>query len=413
MTTTGTGDVHDLMAPDLVADPYAGYGRLREQGPVVGISLLGTPPALLVTRQDEVRAVLTDPRFVTDPELVGGENMRDRMLAQMNITEDLLPYMSRNILTTDGADHTRLRKLVSRAFTVRRVQTLRPRVEEITAALLDRIAEDGADGRPVDLVEAFGYPLPITVICELVGVGESDRAQWHEWGRVLTSMDPTRIPGVLRSAVDHVQELVAARRAEPADDLITALIDAQEDGDRLTDTEMVTMIFALVVAGHETTAHLISNGAYTLLTHPDQLAVLRAEPERWPQAVHELMRFRGPVQFTQFRYPTEDVEIGGVAVAAGTPLMAGLLPANHDPRAYDRPDELDVRRDTGRGEGHVGFGQGIHYCLGAALARQEGEVALRMLHERFPDLRLAIPAGDVTWTPRPGFSRVDELPVLI
>ncbi|MEV1291492.1 cytochrome P450 [Pseudonocardia sp. NPDC049635] len=412
--TAPTG-VPDLLAPEFTDDPYAGYARLREQAPAATVSLMGGPPMMLVTRYDEVRTVLTDPRFVTDPEFAGaGSNLRDTLLRQAGVPDDLAVYLLRTILTVDGDDHTRLRKLVSRAFTVRRVQALRPRVEQITAGLLDDIAAAGARGAPVDLVEAFGYPLPITVICELVGVPEPDRAQWHDWGRVLTSMDPGRTPEVLRAAVGHVHELIAARRAEPADDLVSALIAAQEDdGDRLSDQEMVTMIFALVMAGHETTAHLLSNGALALLTRPDQLAVLRAEPDRWPAAVNELMRARGPVQFTQFRYPVEDVELGGVLIPAGTPVTAGLLSANHDPRAYDRPDEIDVRRGAGRGDGHVGFGQGAHYCLGAALARQEGDVGLRMLFDRFPDLRLAVPAREIVWQPQPGTSRVAQLPVLI
>ncbi|OLL73805.1 putative cytochrome P450 hydroxylase [Pseudonocardia sp. Ae168_Ps1] len=408
---TASTEPRDLLSPDLTADPYAAYGRMREEAPAVTVTMMGTPPAVMVTRHDDVRTVLTDPRFVTDVELVGGaESMREAMFEKLGVPDDLAGYLLRNILTTDGAEHARLRKLVSRAFTVKRVQALRPRGEEITARLLDRIGDAGR----VDLVETFGYPLPITVICELVGVPDGEREQWHEWGRVLTSMDPQRVPAVLRAAVDHVHALVDARRAEPADDLISALVAAQDDdGDRLTDREMVTMIFALVMAGHETTAHLISNGALALLTRPDQLAVLRERPELWPQAVDELMRFRGPVQFTQFRYPTEDVELGGVAIPAGTPVIAGLLPANHDPRAYDRPDELDVGRDTGRGDGHLGFGRGAHYCLGAALARQEGEVALRMLFDRFPDLALDAPAAEIVWVPRPGFSRVGELPVRV
>lgn len=408
---TAATEPRDLLSPELTADPYGGYARMREEAPAVTVTMMGTPPAVMVTRHDDVRTVLTDPRFVTDPELVGGaDSMREVMFDKLGVPADLAGYLLRNILTTDGADHARLRKLVSRAFTVKRVQALRPRVEEITAGLLDGLA--GSDR--ADLLEAFGYPLPITVICELVGVPDGEREQWHDWGRVLTTMDPQQVPSVLRAAVDHVHALIDARRAEPADDLISALIAAQEDdGDRLSDREMVTMVFALVMAGHETTAHLISNGALALLTRPGQLAVLRERPELWPQAVDELMRARGPVQFTQFRYPTEDVEVGGVRIAAGTPVIAGLLPANHDPRAYDRPDELDVRRETGRGEGHLGFGRGAHYCLGAALARQEGEVALRMLFDRFPGLALAVPAETIPWTPRPGFSRVAELPVRV
>jgi cytochrome P450 len=332
------------------------------------------------------------------------------MRAQLGLDDEMTAYLAGNILNTDGADHTRLRKLVSRAFTVRRVSELRPRVEQITSRLLDELASAGADGTPVDLVETFCYPLPITVICELVGIDEADRPQWHEWGRVLTTMDRDRIPDVMRAAVRHVLAVIAQRRAEPRDDLVTGLVQAQEDdGDRLSDREMVTMIFAIVVAGHETTAHLLGNSVLALTRHPEQLARLTADPDLWPRAVHELMRLRGPVQFGQMRYPTEDVELGGVAIAAGSPVTPLILSANTDPREFADPTTLDFARETGRGEGHLGFGQGPHYCLGAALARQEAEVALRALFERFPNLTVA--AEDVVWAPRPGFTRVAELPV--
>ncbi len=403
----------DLLSPELMADPYGGFARLREQAPVLTGSMMGGPPMWLVTRYDDVRAVFTDPRFFNNPGSVpGGVDTREAMMKQLGMDDDMVGYLADNILNSDGADHTRLRKLVSRAFTVRRVSGLRPRVEEITARLLDGLAEAGADGAPVDLVEAFCYPLPITVICELVGIDEADRPQWHEWGRQLTSMDKERIPNAVRELVAHVMDVIAQRRAEPRDDLITGLVHAQEDdGDRLSDREMVTMIFALVIAGHETTAHLLGNSVLALLAHPDQLAVLKADPDLWPTAVHELMRMRGPVQFGQPRYASEDVELGGVTIPAGSPVTPLILSANTDPREFDDPSTLDIGRDNGRGEGHLGFGQGPHYCLGAALARQEAEVALRALFERFPDLSVAAP--DIPWAPRPGMSRVTELPVRV
>jgi cytochrome P450 len=407
MTTT---EPVDLLSPELMADPHAGFARMREQAPVLAGSMMGGPPMWLVTRYDDVRTVLTDPRFFTDAGSVpGGRDVRADMRRQLGLDDEMADYLADNILNTDGADHTRLRKLVSRAFTVRRVSALRPRVEEITARLLDELAAAGRDGAPVDLVETFCYPLPITVICELVGIDEADRPQWHEWGRVLSTMDRERIPQVMRAAVDHVLDVIAQRRAEPRDDLVTGLVQAQEDdGDRLTDREMVTMIFAIVIAGHETSAHLVSNSVLALTSHPDQLARLQADPQLWPQAVHELMRLRGPVQFGQARYPSEDVEIGGVRIEAGSPVTPLLLSANTDPREFADASELDLLRETGRGEGHLGFGQGPHYCLGAALARQEAEVALRALFERFGHLAVA---ADVAWSPRPGFSRVAELPV--
>lgn len=408
---TTTEEPVDLLSPELMADPYGGFARMREQAPVLTGSMFGGPPMWLVTRYDDVRTVLTDPRFFTNPGSVpGGKDIRLEMRKQLGLDDEIASYLSDNILNTDGADHTRLRKLVSRAFTVRRVSELRPRVEQIAAQLLDDVTAAGSDGSPVDLVEAFCYPLPITVICELVGIDEADRPQWHEWGRVLSGMDRSRIPEVMRAAVDHVLDVIAQRRAEPRDDLITGLVQVQEDdGDRLTDREMVTMIFAIVIAGHETTAHLVGNSVVALLSHPDQLAALTADPDRWPRAVHELMRIRGPVQFGQMRYPSEDVELGGVTIEAGSPVTPLLLAANTDPREFDDASTMDVSREVGRGEGHLGFGQGAHYCLGAALARQEAEVALRALFEHFPHLALA--SETIPWAPRPGFTRVAELPV--
>ncbi|HET6259558.1 cytochrome P450 [Pseudonocardia sp.] len=407
MTTTPSVEP-DLMDPALIADPYGGYGRLREQGPVLRGRTMDGGQAWYVTRQQDVRFVLGDPRFVNNPAAVPGvqvDNVRDKTLEKLGIPRELAHYLTESILDADGADHTRLRKLVSRAFTVRRVSELRPRVEAITAALLDGLPST------VDLIEHFAYPLPITVICELVGVPEVDRPAWREWGIALLSMNPEVIPGAVRDMVDHVRDLIRRRRAEPADDLLTALVHAQdEDGDRLSDDELVTMVLTLVMAGHETTAHLIGNGTVALLTHPDQLDLLRRDPSLWPGAVHELMRFCGPVQITRLRYAAEDLDLGGVRVRAGDAVQAVLVSANFDPREYTDPERLDVtRRPTGRGEGHVGFGHGIHYCLGAALARQEGEVALCALFERFPDLALV--NAQQEWVQIPGSRRLAQLPV--
>jgi cytochrome P450 len=404
--------VPDVMDPALMADPAAGYGRIREEGPVVLGRGPDGRPCWFVTRQADVRTVLGDPRFVNSATSVPGitvDSVRDKLTEIVGIPADLAHYFTDSILDADGADHTRLRKLVSRAFTVRRVAALRPRVEEITTELLDRLA---GLPEPVDLVAEFAYPLPVTVICELVGVPEADRPAWHRWSTVLMTMDRESVPDVAREMIDHVHDLIARRRARPADDLLTALVQVQEeeDGDRLSADELVTMVLTLVIAGHETTAHLISNATLALLTHPDQLGLLRAEPDLWPGAVHELMRWCGPVQITRTRYAAEDVELGGVTIRRGEVVQAVLVSANRDPREYADPERLDVtRRPAGRGEGHVGFGYGFHYCLGAALARQEGEVALRALVERYPGLALA--AEEREWVPVPGMRRLARLPV--
>ncbi|NMH92159.1 cytochrome P450 [Pseudonocardia bannensis] len=404
------------MSPELLADPYGGYGKLREQAPVVRGQFMEGGPVWFVTRYDDVRTVLADPRFVNDPASVPGaaaQDIRKRLMERLGVPAELSRYLARGIIDTDPPDHTRLRKLVSRTFTVRRVADLRSRVEAITAALLDDLA--AAAPGPVDLIETFAYPLPITVICELVGIPEADRPVWREWGRALVSMNPEILPDALRAMVDHIHDLIGRRRAAPTDDLLSGLIRTHdEDGDRLSDGEMVSLVLTLVLAGHETTAHLIGNATVALLTHPDQLGLLRRDPALWPGAVNELMRWCGPVHLVRLRYAATDVELGGVTIRAGEAVQAVLVSANFDPREYPDPDRLDItRRPGGRGDGHVGFGHGAHYCLGAALARQEGEVALHALIDRFPDLALAVDPAELAWQQVPGARRLAELPVTV
>lgn len=396
------------------ADPVAAFSGLREVAAVVEIPLEVpgrlTQQGLLVTRDAEVRALLTDDRFRLDAAAVPqAENfLRNAQTGIIGLPEGL-ELLRRPMLSRDGEDHARLRRLVSRAFTVRRVAGLRPRVEAIVSGLLDEIAAAGADGSPVDLVETLAYPVPITVICELVGVPEDDRDRWREFARLLIHPDPERMPDVARGMVAHVSELIEARRRAPADDLLSALVTVHDDdGDRLSEQELLDMTVNLTVAGFETTAHVLAKGTLALLSRPGRLDALRADPQLWPTAVHELVRTCGPVPAGAPRYAAEDTEIAGTAVPAGTAVLPGLLSANFDPRVVDRPDELDVRRRPARGEGHLGFGHGAHYCLGAALARQEVEVVLSALVTRFPGLRLAEPADGPS---RLGFERLPALPV--
>ncbi|MFC4062225.1 cytochrome P450 [Planomonospora corallina] len=408
----------DLMDPEVLRDPFGAFARIRERAPLVRAVLPGTGvPVRLVTRYDDVRTVLGDGRFVNDPAHVPGTDARDlrrEMLRARGVPEEYARYVLDGILDADGDDHLRLRRLVSRAFTARRVAELRPRVEQIAEDLLDGMTAAAGDG-VADLMEHFAYPLPITVICELVGVPGPDRPRWREWGRELFSMRADGMGGVLRDMVGHIGDLIVRRRAEPADDLLTALIRAHDEGgDRLSDTELVTMVLTLVIAGHETTAHLIGNGTAALLAHPDQLALLRREPELMPRAVCELMRWCGPVLMARMRYAAEDVELAGVPVRRGEAVVAVLAAADRDPREFGEPDRLDITRETdGRRERHVGFGHGLHYCLGAALARQEGEVALTALLRRFPDLALAVAPGELERERQqlPSMWRLSRLPL--
>ncbi|MFC7381682.1 cytochrome P450 family protein [Sphaerisporangium rhizosphaerae] len=415
-TSAGAGDAVDLMDFELMRDPFRGYARLRERAPLVRGTFFGRgTPIWLVTRYADVKTVLGDPRFVNDPANVPGMDVgdiRERELAARGIPEEYAPYILDSVLDADGADHLRLRRLVSRTFTARRVLELRPRVQEITESLLDRLEGLGRHGA-VDLMEHFAYPLPITVICELVGIPEQDRPQWREWGKALVALEAGGMAGALRDMVEHIHTLIERRRAAPTADLLTGLIRTHDEGgDRLGDTEMVTLVLTLVLAGHETTAHLIGNGVAALLTHPEQLALLRGDPGLMPRAVHELMRWCGPVQGTRLRYAAEDVEIGGMPVRKGEAVMAVLVGGNYDPRVFDDPERLDVTREPdGRRETHVGFGHGLHYCLGAALARQEAEVAFAGLLRRFPGMALAVAAEDLERQPMPGSWRLARLPL--
>ncbi|MEU9116881.1 cytochrome P450 [Streptomyces sp. NPDC048483] len=405
----------NVMDPALIADPVTGYGALREQGPVVRGRFFDDSPVWFVTRFDDVREVLRDQRFVNNPSgSLGGtdNNPVSRLMETMGLPEEMRPYLLGSILNHDAPDHTRLRRLVSRAFTARKITDLRPRVEQIADDLLTRLPEHAEDG-VVDLIQHFAYPLPITVICELVGIPEADRPQWRVWGADLVSMEPERLAGSLPALIDHVHELIRERRGALTDDLLSELIRTHDDdGGRLSDVEMATMVLTLVVAGHETTAHLIGNGTAALLTHPDQLRLLQSEPALLPRAVHELMRWCGPAQMTQLRYASEDIELAGTPIRKGEAVQLLLVSANFDPRHYDDPTRLDLtRHPAGHAENHVGFGHGMHYCLGASLARQEGEVALGKLFTRYPDVSLAVRPDRLERPELPGLWRLTSLPL--
>ncbi|UQA90883.1 cytochrome P450 family protein [Streptomyces halobius] len=405
----------NVMDPELVNDPFSGYGKLREQGPVVRGRFIDDSPVWFVTRFEEVREVLRDQRFANNPAVAGtepGDDPLSRMVEVLGIPEHLRVYMEGSILNCDAPDHTRLRRLVSRAFTARKITGLRPRVEQIADELLARLPEHAEDG-VVDLIEHFAYPLPITVICELVGIPEADRPQWRAWGADLISLEPEALARTFPAMIDHIHELVRERRQALTDDLLSELVRTHDDdGSRLSDVEMVTMILTLVLAGHETTAHLIANGTAALLTHPDQQRLVTTDPGILPRAVHELMRWCGPVHATQLRYASEDIDLAGTRISKGEAVQLVLVSANFDPRHYSDPDRLDVtRHPVGQAENHVGFGHGMHYCLGATLARQEGEVAFGRLLSHYPGISLAVEPDALERVPLPGSWRLASLPV--
>ena len=379
---------------------FAAYRQLAAAGPVQQVDLFTGVRAWLVTGYDEARALLTHPGVVKS---TGEVPHRDVLPAE------LAAAMNTHLLSTNPPAHTRLRSLVSAAFTRRRVAALEPRITALSAELADAMV---AAGDPVDLVETFAYPLPITVIADLVGVPEADRAAFRRWSSIV-SYGPVHPADVFvtatREMVDYLRELIAAKQAAPADDLLSGLLAVRaDDGDRLSTDELTSMVFLLLTAGHETTAQLIGLGTYRLLTHPEQLAALRADPDRLPAAIEELLRYDGPVQVTMPALTTTEVRLGDATIPAGAVVLAALLPANRDPRRYDAPDRLDVTRQPAQ---HLAFGHGIHHCLGAPLARLEARIALGTLLDRFPRLRLAEPDAEPERQPALLFNGLRSLPV--
>ncbi|MGH3696859.1 MAG: cytochrome P450 family protein [Pseudonocardiaceae bacterium] len=379
----------DLTAPEVIRDPFAAYGSARDRSPLARLLIPGMDPMWALVRYEGARAMLGDPRF----ELNAGS-----FAFRPDVPEDCLAYL-RTMQEMDGSEHARLRRLVSPAFTARRANEFRPRIEPIVEDLLGRL-HTHADGT-VDLLRHFARPLPIEVICELVGIPEPDRPKWREYGAAVAAgfgqAFADAIPGIMAGA----KAAVAARRAEPGDDLISDLIRAQaDDGGRLDDTEMVTLIWNIVLAG-QTPTNLIANGVDVLLSHPDQLAALRVDTSLMPRAVDELMRWCGPQLLSIPRQAREDVEIGGVLIGKGERVTAAIVSANRDPRVFTDPNRLDISRAAGS-SGHLGFAHGPHFCLGAGLARVQTEVALTALLRRFPNLALAVATEDVQRVPDPG-----------
>jgi cytochrome P450 len=385
--------------PAVLADPHPLLAELRESGPVHRIDGSTGVPVWMVTRYDDVLAALSDPRLSNDPHHASA------------LTEVLRgDFLSRSMIGTDPPEHTRLRRLVSKAFTARRVEGLRPRVQEITDALLDRITPRGS----ADLVAEFGLPLPITVIGELLGVPETDRDRFREWTDEMLDrpFDPGSDLALVTAARErmhgYLADLVAAKRARPADDLLTDLVEATDEGERLDTQELLAMTFLLLIAGYVTTVSLIGNGTLALLRHPEQLDRLRADLSLVPQAVEELLRFDGPVNPGLTRFALEDLEIGGVRIPRGEMVLLAIAAADRDPRRYPDPDRLDVGAVD---PGHLAFGHGMHYCLGAPLARLEGQIAFTAMLTRLPGLALAAREDELRWTGGGVLRSLRELPV--
>ncbi|MFD9739566.1 cytochrome P450 [Umezawaea sp. NPDC059074] len=384
------GEAHRL---DL--DPA--YEELRRTEPVARVRLPYGGDAWLVTKYEDVKAVFGDLRF-SRAAVLG----KDVPRAVPNIQE------RSSILSMDPPEHGRLRKLVAKGFTMRRTEQLRERAQEIVDGLLDDMEKNGA---PADLVEALDMPLPITIICEMLGVPYDDRREFRDWSDralAVTAFTPEEIQGGFESLQTYIAGLVAERRKSPTDDVLGTLVTARDEGDRLSEEELVNFGVTLLVAGHETTANQLGNFMYTLLSNPERLAELRADPDLVPAAVEELLRITplgGSAGFP--RIAVEDVELSGVTIKAGDAVFTGQA-GNRDPEVFPNPNEIDFHRE---GNAHIAFGHGVHHCVGAPLARMELQVAIGTLLRRFPALELAVPADQVPFKKGRLVRGPKELPV--
>lgn len=387
-------------------DPSAIYSELRGSGTVHRAKTPAGLPVWVVTGYDEVRSALADPRMAKDAARL--RTIIDRATVAMPGELTAAESVAADMLHSDPPEHTRLRRLVSKGFTARRIERLRPRVEQITTELLDALTA-GAAAEPVDILEHFAFPLPITVICELLGIPPADRKTFREWSNAAVGAGSPE--GVRRAGMaigGYLVQIMAAKRSAPADDLLSDLIELSDSGDRLTPLELVSMAGLMLIAGHETTVNLIAGGLLALLLHPDQLAKLRSRPELLDGAVEEILRHDPPAPVTTMRFAAQTVQIGGVTIPAGDIVLLALGAANRDGERFSDPDSLDIERSTA---GHLSFGHGVHFCLGAPLARMEAKIALGRLLERFPAIRLAADPAELTWRPSVVMHGLVNLPV--
>jgi cytochrome P450 PksS len=412
-TETGSNEIvaPDLASPRFKANPYPFYARLRDEAPVWRTTLPGRRTAWLVTRYENVAGVLKDDTFAKDRL-----NAMDReQRAKTPWVPGFLKPLERNMLDLDDPDHARLRALVSKAFTPRLVERLRGRIGALCEELLDAMEREERRRGGVELVADYALPLPATVIAELLGVSAEDHAKFHRWSNRLVSVSSGRdmlraLPAAL-SFVRYLRKLVERRRTEPQDDLITALVRAEEAGDKLNRDELLAMAFLLLVAGHETTVNLIASGTLALLEHPEQAEALKCDPSLVKSAVEELLRYTSPVEMATERYAREDVEIEGATIPRGELVLAVLGSANRDERHFEDPNALDLARDPNR---HLAFGRGgAHHCLGAPLARMEGQIAMNALLRRFPESRLPVAPESLRWRRGLFLRGLQRLPLIL
>lgn len=398
----------DLTSPAFKANPYPAFAELRAYDPLHKITMQNGHSAWLVTRYQDAEKLLRDERFVKSIRnaLTPEEQAQQQSVLSQ---QSEFGFLSQHMLNADPPDHTRLRSLINLSFTPRLVEQWRERIQALTDELLDAVEGKGE----MDLIDQFAFPLPMMVISEMLGVPDADRSKFRAWSNLV--VEAAGNPEAFRQAADqllafyqYMVQLIENKRQAPADDLLSKLIQAEAEGNKLSQQELIAMIFLLIIAGHETTVNLISNGVLALLEHPEQLKLLREQPTLIKTAIEEFLRYRGPLLLATQRWAREDTEYEGKRIQRGDHILIALSAANRDEEEFGAADTLDITR---RENHHLAFGKGIHYCLGAPLARLEGQIAIGTLVRRFPHLRLNADPQDLTWRPGSLIMGLNTLPV--
>ena len=389
-----------LAGPQFRSNPYPFYARLRKEQPVIQVTTPDGNLAWLITRYEDALNAFRDKRLSKD-------------IANLGEKPPWVPKyfepLARNMLDLDDPDHARLRTLVHKAFTPKLIETLRTSIENITEELIESAKRRGR----MDLIAEFALPLPVAVISQMLGIPKREQDKFHRWSKTIVSSQSSKvgalkaIPSVI-SFLRYIRRLVRLRQMHPENDLTTAMIQAEEAGDRMNTDEMLAMIFLLLIAGHETTVNLIGNGMLALFAHPEQMEKLRADSSLVTSAVEEILRFDSPVEMATERYTKEKIEISGVAIPAGARVYVVIASANRDEQQFERAEQFDITRSNNR---HLSFGIGTHYCLGAPLARMEGQIAITALLKHMGKLRLRVPYSEIRWRPGLVLRGIKALPV--
>ena len=399
----------DFSDPEFITNPFATYAKLRQESPIHRDTLGNGTPCWLVTRYEDAVAIFKDPRFTKDIKKVrSGEELSMAQMAAMS------KLFSHHVLYMDPPDHSRLRQMVQRAFTPRLVEAMRPKIEALTNQLLDKAAESGK----MDVINDYALPIPIGIISGLLGIPEADQQTISRWTNIIINIDfrdspeerQKLLPGAIAGFTKYLEDIFEEKRKNPADDLITSLLEIKDGTDKLDENELASTIFLLFAAGYETSVNLIGGGMLALLNHPEQLEMLKNDPGLIKNAIEEMLRIDPPAFIASERYPLEDVEINGVTIPKGELVHISIGSINHDEAVFENPQTFDIQRENNK---HLAFGHGIHFCIGSSLGRLEGEVAINTLLKRFPDITLACKPEALVYKRNFVLHALESLPVLL